>query len=192
MIQFIEKILKNYLYKILYLTIIGYLLGLVLFIKMIPNKKQQLITDIDAVIMVTGDKDRVSRTKSLIQNSDYKLYFISGVGAPKYLKKYLNSNNKQTLVISTKAQSTHENAVEIGEWVQQYNLTKILLVTSNYHIPRTKMLIEYYSPKLNIEIEPTFNFNFNLSNWYKSSFTLKILLSEYTKYLLQKMKFLIT
>ena len=78
------------MYKIICLISICYLLGLILFVNNIPTKNQQSVYDVDAVVALTGDKNRIVKIKNLLQADYYKLYFISGVGAPEYLKKYFS------------------------------------------------------------------------------------------------------
>jgi uncharacterized SAM-binding protein YcdF (DUF218 family) len=61
-------------------------------------------------------------------------------------------NENVKIVLGKQAKNTRENALEIDEWGRQNNISEILLVTSDYHIPRS--VIELRSINDSLQIYP--------------------------------------
>lgn len=99
-----------------------------------------------ALVVLTGDKNRIPRALELLQsNSDFWL-FISGVSKKTSLSEMAaihgeagnNESGKvwERVIIDSKATSTVENAEETEKLVQSRHLTQIVLITSDYHMLR--------------------------------------------------------
>ena len=66
--------------------------------------------------------------------------------------------------------------------------TSIRLVTSNYHMPRSIRLFSYHMPGIHIIPQPVFPDSFKGKNWWLWKGTARLIILEYLKTLLIKIK----
>lgn len=172
---------SRFLY-IIFLIIFIWLLGFVVFLSKISNEEINLEEKADAIIVLTGAKGRIDAGLHLLSFDYGKHLFISGVGQNvplKDLSKFLSSFSseyveslKSSITLDHFADSTIGNASESLEWVRKNNYKKIILVTSNYHMPRSLWLFRNSMPDIEIIPYPVVN-NIN----YQQAFL------EYNKFL---------
>lgn len=168
--------------SILFAVISIWLIGFALFLNQITNEKTNLNEKADAIIVLTGAKGRIDAGLHLLSFDYGKHLFISGVGQKAPLKdvsKFLASFSsdyvealKTSITLGHFADSTEGNAIESLEWIKQNNYKKIILVTSNYHMPRSLLLFKNSMPDIEIIPYPVVN-NIN----YQQAFV------EYNKFL---------
>ena len=143
----------------------------------IINKKH------DTIIVLTGAKGRIDAGLELLSKQHADSLFVSGVGANAALEdlsKYLVSFKehqihplKSSITLGHAASSTEENAKETLAWVQNNGFKNIILVTSDYHMPRSLYLFEQAMPDIKITTYPVISYA-----------SLKLFFTEYNKYLL--------
>ena len=92
----------------------------------------------DAIIVFTGGRQRIKTGVSLLKAGYAPILFISGVESPVELKNFLIENNVpiEQVIYGLNAGTTKDNALEVNNFVNNYNITSIRLVTSSYHMPR--------------------------------------------------------
>ncbi|MBL0690133.1 MAG: YdcF family protein [Alphaproteobacteria bacterium] len=94
------------------------------------------------VVALTGDSDRIKYiSKIMSRHSNIKL-FISGIGHTTILSdiKQLKSFEER-IYIDNKAINTLENAYSIKDYIEANNINDIIVLTSDYHVPRTSFLM---------------------------------------------------
>lgn len=170
--------------KIIFIIIIFWIIGFCVFINQIITIKPIMTVKSDAIVVLTGGKGRIDAGIDLLFNNYADHLFISGVGQKADLNdlvKYLESFTpeqveklKHKITLGHFASSTEENAVETKEWIAKHKYKNIILVTSNYHMPRSLYLFKFLIP--NISITPY--------SLVKNSISLKLAFMEYNKYLL--------
>ena len=166
-----------------------WLMGSMWFINQIKLTEPDNIETADAIIVLTGSKGRIDAGIKLLLEKKAKVLFVSGVGKKAVLgdlSKYLLSFSpqdieplKESIVLGYSANSTEENAIETAEWVQQHNYKKIILVTSNYHMPRSLLLLGFTMPNVEITPYPVIK---SKQYWQHIS-TVKLVFLEYNKFL---------
>ena len=117
--------------------IIIFILGLIDFKKDIP-KKSQVIPDVDAVVVLTGDRGkRIQEGYELINQTNYKQMFISGVsGSMNVLQKILNLDEEIVnccIEVGYKATNTYENAIETDYWAKNNNEKSLQIFICKEH-----------------------------------------------------------
>lgn len=176
--------------KIFYiLTIIFslWLLGFYCFCTYIFNYDIDTQTKTDAIIVLTGGRNRISEAGKLLQNNMAKKMFITGVNKNITLKAIekinsLNINSNSNIFIGKKALDTKGNAIEATEWILKNNINSIRLVTSNYHMPRSLQEFKALNPKLTIISHPVYSEKVS-NKWWKKWHTSKLIAAEYNKFL---------
>jgi uncharacterized SAM-binding protein YcdF (DUF218 family) len=85
--------------------------------------------------------------------------------------------------IDKEARNTIDNATETAEWVAQRQFHSVIVVTSNYHMPRALAELGRAMPAVVLIAYPVIVRNVHLDHWWTYPGTTKLLMSEYLKYL---------
>ena len=99
-------------------------------------------TKADAIIVLTGGTGRIPYGVSLLKNNHAPLLFISGVDSTVnkgdvFDPQTLPAKTLQCCVeIEKQAKNTAGNIRAIREWATKRNVSSVILVTSDYHMPR--------------------------------------------------------
>ncbi|MBP1531938.1 MAG: YdcF family protein, partial [Alphaproteobacteria bacterium] len=96
----------------------------------------------DAVVVLTGGRNRIAKGIKIYNAGKAERLFISGVSKSTTLEDLeqragLEIINKQNVELGYVATTTIGNALEVKNWVEKNNISSIRLVTSNYHVPRS-------------------------------------------------------
>ena len=181
--------------KIKYLLLIIILFwatGFYWFSTLIPETSNKNTSTVDAIIVLTGGGLRLEKGFELLAQKQAKKMFISGVEEGITLnnlfnnKEYREFNGKfsnEEITLGYKAHSTVGNAIEATNWIKQQNINSIILVTGNYHIPRSLHEFKKLNPTLTIISEPVFPKKFENNRWWLHYDSLRLVVSEYNKYL---------
>ncbi len=86
--------------------------------------------------------------------------------------------------VGHRAENTIGDATETADGVKQRDYRSIILVTSTYHLPRAQLELGRAMPGVEISPYPVFQDTLHLDGWWAYPGTTRLLISEYTKYLL--------
>ncbi len=167
--------------KTIFLIIILYTLVFISFAYKINAYKVDNTTKTDAIIVLTGGKNRIEEGAKLKNNNMAKKLFISGVNK-NTSKKDLKTLKGTQAELGYSATTTFENALEVKEWINKNNIKTIRLVTSNYHLPRAMQEIKEQNKDIKIIKNPIYSDNIS-PKWWKKIATLKFIFIEFNKYL---------
>jgi uncharacterized SAM-binding protein YcdF (DUF218 family) len=85
--------------------------------------------------------------------------------------------------LGRQATDTVGNAAEISAWVTQHNIKKLILITDNYHMPRSLFEVHRANPELVIIPYPVEIDIYTNKEWWKNERALRGLGLEYGKFL---------
>ena len=108
------------------------------------------LNKIDGIVVLTGDQYRIAKGIELLKNYPDKKLLISGVNkninAIDIMKKFPNNKNlfECCIDIGKDAKNTFENIIETIKWMKSNEFTSIIIVTSDYHLPRVKLEINRF------------------------------------------------
>ena len=108
------------------------------------------INNIDGIVVLTGDQFRIAKGIELLKRSPNKKLLISGVNKNinpvDIMKEFPSSINffQCCIDIGKDAKNTFENIIETFEWMKSNEFTSIIIVTSDYHLPRVKLEINRF------------------------------------------------
>ena len=119
----------------------------------------------DAIAVFTGDRGRISYAlKMMTKNPSAKL-FISGVHAANSFQTILksqanaetgeavNSTPEMQVELDYASKNTYQNVVETVRFLEKNpQLDKVLIISSDYHIMRIKLIISHFMNKKRPEI----------------------------------------
>lgn len=136
----------------------------------------------DALVALTGDTGRISEAIKLLRNGNGDVVFISGIRSALSRNSKLYRKNprdfKENIVYGRKAIDTIGNAFETKQWLDRNpNISSFYLITSNYHLLRSKVVFNSVLSDYKICLHPV--------SGMKNKST-KFLFNEYSKYILAK------
>ena len=162
-------------------------IGFLAFDYRINHFSQNSDAKADAIVILTGGRNRLSAAVKLLNAKKAEKMFISGVDKAISIKelqkrKDVEIFSSENITLDKKSTNTVENARETSQWIKDNHIRSIYLVTSNYHMPRSMVEFHYYSPKLEIISYPVFSDKVE-RKWWKSWHSFKLLTGEYNKFL---------
>ena len=107
-----------------------------------------MFDEIDAIIVLTGDKNRIAHGINILKNGSGQRLLISGVNEKisntKIKDLYgVDVNSKKLfdccIDIDRISKNTFENSRETYIWSKELGFRNLLIVTSHYHVPRVKL-----------------------------------------------------
>lgn len=161
--------------------------GIIFIISLATIKQTSLdsLESADAIIALTGSKDRIRKGIDLLDEGKAKTMLITGVHVDfrkDDLKDIWNKRDKLPCCISLgyEARDTIGNAIETKKWIEQNPVDSVILVTSKYHIARSAMIFKTLLPHITIHPYPVSSYPTSLWNadFWRISF------KEYNKTLL--------
>jgi uncharacterized SAM-binding protein YcdF (DUF218 family) len=82
------------------------------------------------------------------------------------------------------ALDTIGNAEEASNWIHDRGYKSILVVTNNYHMPRSLAELAYVDPDIEFIPYPVVNSDLKTRDWFTDPNALRVMLAEYAKLLL--------
>lgn len=110
----------------------------------------------DAIAVFTGDKGRIAYAMELLKKNPTSKLFISGVYAANSFQTILNKQGSAStnaelsaagmqVDLDYESKNTFENVRETVEYLKANpELNKVLIISSDYHIMRVKLIISHF------------------------------------------------
>lgn len=142
-----------------------------------------------AIIVLTGESNRVNSGIQLLSDGRADTLFISGVD-PSVTKSDLqrlhsiSDDRLDQITLGYQAKDTQGNAREAADWMTTHDITDIRLVTSNYHLPRAKWWLSKYISNADITGHPTTPAWMASDDWRADANNWAKLFREYIKFTL--------
>lgn len=98
----------------------------------------------DAVVVFGGSDARTTKGYGFA-NEGYAPFLIVSPASEKYLNrldKTYRKNYSYQYLIEDRAKTTFQNAVFVADLIEKHHLTSVVLVTSDYHMPRSAFLLK--------------------------------------------------
>ena len=184
------KIHATVLAGVLSLLLLAFLSGLTLFVADIPRTPPTPLPHVDGIVVLTGGPERIQQSVRLLSAGSGKRLLISGVDKGVTLDDIRSLERVDSplfdccIDIGRIARDTIGNATETAAWARQNGYGSLLVVTSAYHLPRATQELQFAMPNLTLQGFPVHQTNVHLDQWYLYPGSARLLIAEYTKYLL--------
>lgn len=143
----------------------------------------------DGIVALTGGKARIGEAVKLLSVGRGKRMLITGVN-PKTTSEQLELLLPQgrelfkcCIDLGRQAEDTTGNAIETRNWVNLHQFKSLIVVTSSYHMPRTLVELARFIPDAEIVPHAVVPRSFQTSAWWSDRDVLRLLFSEYVKFL---------
>lgn len=143
----------------------------------------------DAIIVVTGGKSRLEAAVGLLKSGKGARLLISGVHPAANLDdlRAVTGGDRKLfnccVDVDYEALDTIGNAQESAKWLRDHKFASAIVVTNNYHMPRTMLEMRRTVATTEFVPYPVVNTRIDHGSWLTSSEVLRVLFTEYTKYL---------
>ncbi len=168
--------------------------GFVVFLNELPKSEVKPWRDADGIVVLTGGSSRVSDAMELLAVGYGKRLLISGVhptnGAADIQRSLPESQPllRCCVDLDHSAVNTRSNAVETRRWVRDRGFHSLIVVTSNYHMPRAIVELSHAMPEVALIPFPVVGDKWNDEPWWTSGAALRLLMREYAKYLVAEVR----
>ena len=144
----------------------------------------------DAIVVLTGGYQRIDQAVELLQKGAGKRLLISGVHpttTPAQIRRMTQGSADLfscCVDIGYDAIDTIGNAEEASNWIHAKGYRSVLIVTNNYHMPRSLAELSYVDPDIDFIAYPVVNSDLKSRNWFTDPNAMRVMLAEYVKVLL--------
>jgi uncharacterized SAM-binding protein YcdF (DUF218 family) len=164
------------------------------FLAQLRGVEIQPVSHADGIVVLTGGSSRVSDAMELLAGGYGKRLLISGVhptNAASDISRSLSDN--QSLLnccvdLDRSAVNTRSNAAETRRWAHERGFKSLIVVTSNYHMPRAIVELSHAMPDIRLIPFAVVGDKWRDEPWWTSGAALRLLLSEYVKYVAAELR----
>ena len=163
--------------------------GFFWFAWQIPTDEVSLTRNADGIVVLTGAASRIPDAIELLAADRGKRLLITGVHratsareiarlTPLYSKFFTCC-----IDLDRSALNTLGNALETKRWAREHSFNALIVVTSNWHMPRAMAEIAHQLPEVALIPYPVISEKVKAEPWWQNTGTARFLVAEYLKYL---------
>lgn len=163
--------------------------GFVAFAGAVASYVPDLPPRADAIVVLTGGELRLPAGARLLKEGRGARLLISGVNPQTSREDLRRLSGLSTRLFSSRvdidyaAHTTSGNADETQAWVKSRGYTRLIVVTSSYHMPRSLIELRRTMPRITLLPHPVVSNKVHAARWWSDPFTARVLLAEYVKLL---------
>ena len=186
--MFRRRIIRSLIYALL-IGLLGWFGGFALFLASLPDGVTNGERRTDAIVVLTGGRERIPAGIDLLNRGLADRLFVSGVHETARLNEVVTGAGRapaaqdDRIELGHEARDTRGNARETAAWASLQEVETIRLVTAFYHMPRSLLAFDRTAPHLTIVPHPVFPEGSLAAPRWRSRDGLRLLAAEYTKYL---------
>lgn len=172
------------------LALTAYVVGFFVFAAELDRRPPDDVPVVDGIVALTGGEGRITEAYKLLVDGKGQRLLITGVhpevkiGTVRRMIAGPAGKFDCCVDVGRQAENTIGNANETAEWVRTHQYRSIILVTSTYHVPRATLELKRAMPGISITPFPVVQDTLHLDGWWDFPGTTKLLVAEYSKYLL--------
>jgi uncharacterized SAM-binding protein YcdF (DUF218 family) len=164
-------------------------IGFVGFLSQLRGTEHRPSSNADGIVVLTGGSSRISDAVDLLAEGYGKRLLISGVhptndaaDISRSLPDSQSALMKCCVDLDHSAVNTRSNAAGTRRWVHERGFKSLIVVTSNYHMPRATVELSHAMPDIRLIPFVVVGDKWRDGPWWTSGATFRLLLSEYVKY----------
>jgi len=186
--------LRGIVVAALAVVFVGTAVGFVGFLSQLHGVEVAPAGRADGIVVLTGGSSRVSDAMELLAGGYGKRLLISGVHPTSAASDISRSlpDNQQLLTccvdLDRSAVNTRSNAAETRRWAHERGFRSLIVVTSNYHMPRAIVELSHAMPDMRLIPFAVVGEKWRDEPWWTSGATVRLLLSEYVKYVAAELR----
>lgn len=153
------------------------------------------VAEVDAIVALTGGYQRIDQALALLEKGIGERLLISGVNPSTSAAALRRATGTKSATfdccvdIGYEALDTIGNANETAGWIRERKYNRILVVTNNYHMPRSLLELSQASPDVTFLAYPVTHTDLKTETWLSDPIAWRTLFMEYTKYSLARLRY---
>jgi uncharacterized SAM-binding protein YcdF (DUF218 family) len=168
-------------------------LGFIWFVRHVPAEEVSLDRSADGIVALTGGASRITDAIELLASGRGKRLLISGAyrGTNSNEISRLNPEFERWVrccVDFDRSLNTLGNALETKRWAESRGFRSLIVVTSNYHMPRALAEIAHQLPEVALVPFPVVTDRQRTERWWVGWPTTRRMAIEYLKFLFSKLR----
>ncbi|HEY0224692.1 MAG TPA: YdcF family protein [Pseudolabrys sp.] len=163
--------------------------GFFWFAGTIPGDESLSDRKADGIVVLTGAASRIPDAIELLAAERGKRLLITGVHRATSAKEIARLTPLYSkfftccIDLDRSALNTFGNALETKRWAHEHNFASLIVVTSNWHMPRAMAELSHQLPEVTLIPYPVMSEKVKVEPWWQNLDTARFLLAEYLKYL---------
>lgn len=162
--------------------------GLWFFARAVDRSTAVLPASADGIVVLTGGPDRIGDGVELLANGRAKRMLITGVRKGVSLETIGKPmpQFKQVMAccvdLEHAAQNTVGNAIAARAWMRRNDYHSLIVVTSNFHMPRALVEFRRAMPGVVLYSHPVNSDRVSVENWWRDGPVARLVILEYGKF----------
>ncbi len=183
---------------VLGLVVLVWLVGFVGFVHNLPGTPADVPSKADGIVALTGGADRLDVAMSLLTDGKGERLLITGVNGATtrddLRHRVPDPNNlfETSVDLDKLAQNTVGNALETRRWAASHGYRSLIVVTGQYHMPRSLRELAFVMPNVTLVAYPVVPATLRVGAWWYNPGTFGLLADEYMKYLASGLRIRLT
>src|SRR6516162_9485233 len=167
--------------------------GFAWFIGRVPAHEIRLSGNADGIVALAGGASRISVAIELLASGRGRRLLISGVNRTTSTNAISRLNPEfekwvRCCVDFDWSVNTLGNAIEIRRWAEHRGFRSLIVVTSNYHMPRALAEIAHQLPDVALVPFPVVTDRQRAEPWWTDGVGARRMVTEYVKYIFAKLR----
>ncbi len=165
------------------------LFGFLIFAAVIMRDPKPSEVKADGIVVLTGGGQRIREAGKLLGAGRAKRLLVTGINQRTKPHQILKLSGLEKALfeccvdLGYEALDTVGNAAETHAWAREKKFTTLIVVTSNYHMPRSLAELSRKLPGATLIPHAVIPKTFSREAWWLDARTTRILVSEYLKFL---------
>jgi uncharacterized SAM-binding protein YcdF (DUF218 family) len=168
-------------------VLIAALAGFIAFVASLDRSERDPASRTDAIVALTGGAQRIGDAIDLLAKGYGNRLLITGVNERTSRDEIARLNPGQRRLfdccvdLDYRARNTIGNAIETRRWMESHRFRSLIVVTSNYHMPRTLVELDNAIPAARKVPYAVVGDLADSAMWWRPQ-TLRLLVVEYLKF----------
>ncbi len=171
-------------------AVLSFCVGFLVFVAALDRAERVPGDRADGIVALTGGAQRIGDAIDLLAGGYGRRLLITGVNERTSRDEIARLNPTQRALIDCcvdldyRARNTIGNAIETRRWMRTHRFSSVAVVTSNYHMPRTLIELDHaLRDGDRVLPHPVIAEGFDAGRWWHSPPSVRLLASEYVKFL---------
>jgi uncharacterized SAM-binding protein YcdF (DUF218 family) len=164
------------------------------FARAIPVFEPRAVAHADGIVVLTGGSQRLADALTLLAEGRGKRLLISGVHQRTGRDEIARNASHQRAMLACcvdlgkSARNTIGNAIEARRWARENGFASLLVVTSNYHMPRTLGEFEHVLSGVSVRGYPVVSDSVDITRMWTDAGAFRLVAGEYAKFVVSRLR----